>query len=84
MGVFQVVGDPEIPCIDADDLLPDGTARLTLLMRLLILDVGELVLLSCLGSSSVPGFVVLLAPLQPSSCGFSGSPWVDDSWSLES
>ena len=30
-----------------------------------------------LGSPSVPGFVVLLAPLQPSSCGFSGSRWVD-------
>ena len=27
VGMFQVVDDPEIPCIDADDLLPGGTAR---------------------------------------------------------
>ena len=30
-----------------------------------------------LASPSVPGFVVLLAPLQPSSCGLSGSRRVD-------
>ena len=29
------------------------------------------------GAPSVPGFVVLLAPLQPSSCWFSRSRWVD-------
>ena len=49
----------------------------TLRHPILTRTVSGLTAMRRIGSPSVPGFVVLLAPLQPSSCCFSRSRWVD-------
>ena len=60
------------PIIDSKGSWAVGKFQVIDDLEIFLIDADDI-----LPDGSVPGFVVLLAPLQPSSCGFSVSRWVD-------